>query len=465
MSRILIIDDDKTVCDILATFVNSLGHKADQAFSLAHGFERLARHTFDLVILDVGLPDGSGLEAISRIKHGPSSPEVIIITGEGTPEGAQLAIESGSWDYLQKPLSTDKVSLSLTRVLQYREGKTGAGNLLLLQRDAIIGSSQPIKDCLLQVAKAAPTHTNVLITGETGTGKELFARAIHENSPRAHHPFVVVDCSVLPETLAESVLFGHVKGAFTGADRKTEGLIREAHQGTLFLDEVGELPSIIQSAFLRVLQERRFRPVGSKHEVMSDFRLIAATNRDLNEMVRDGRFRSDLLYRLKSMVIHLPPLRQHTQDTLELTFHFIAKFTERNKFGMKGISPEFYEALHSYPWPGNVRELANALETAMVSAKDEPTLHPIHLPVEIRTELARSSVTTPSPKPDPPTPVVTESESFPSMRELLDRVTVKYLEDLIVHTNGNINEVCRISGISRANIYSRLKKFQITRRI
>jgi two-component system, NtrC family, response regulator len=416
MSKILIIDDDNMVCDILSTFVRSMGHEADHALNLTHGLERLGGQTYDLVILDVRLPDGNGLEAIPRIRHAPSSPEVIIITGEGTEDGAQLAVESGSWDYLQKPLSTEKVRLSLTRALQYRQGKTAGGNLLLLQRDAIIGSSQPLKDCLQHLAKAAPAQTNVLITGETGTGKELFARAIHDNGPRAHQPFVVVDCSVLPETLVESLLFGHTKGAFTGADRNKEGLIRAAHEGTLFLDEVGELPLALQSAFLRVLQERRFRPVGGKHEVVSDFRLIAASNRDLNQMVNEGRFRSDLLYRLRSTVIHLPPLRQRTADIMDLTLHFLAKFTERYKIGVKGISPEFYEALLSYAWPGNVRELANALETALISAKDEPTLHPIHLPVEIRTVLAHASLEPLSPKPEEPPAVARKSEPSPLAR-------------------------------------------------
>ncbi len=465
MSRILIIDDDKRVCDILAAFVCSMGHEADQVFSLTHGLEKLANHAFDLVILDVMLPDGNGLEAIPRIRHSPSSPEIIIITGEGTPEGAQLAMESGSWDYLQKPLTTDKVNLSLTRVLQYRQGKMGAGNFMLLQRDAIIGNSRPVKDCLLQVAKAAPAQTNVLITGETGTGKELFARAIHENSPRADRPFVVVDCSALPETLVESVLFGHAKGAFTGADRESEGLIRTAHRGTLFLDEIGELPAAIQSAFLRVLQERRFRPVGAKNEVISDFRLIAATNRDINGMARAGQFRSDLLYRLKSLVIHLPPLREHAADILDLTLHFIARFTERYGMGVKGISPEFFEALLSYSWPGNVRELANAIETALVSAKDEPILHPIHLPVEIRSSLARASVTFAPRKGEEPASTPTQKGPFPPLREVVDRATRKYLEDLILHTGGDINEICRLSGISRANIYARLKKLGITRRV
>jgi two-component system, NtrC family, response regulator len=464
MSRILIIDDDKMVCDILVTFVRSLGHEADQALNLVHGFEKLADEAFDLVLLDVRLPDGDGLEAIPKIKNAPSSPEIIIITGEGSPDGAQLAIESGSWDYLQKPLSTQKVSLSLTRALQYRQGKTTSGNLLLLQRDAIIGSSPLVKECLEQVARAASVTTNVLITGETGTGKELFARAIHDNSPRSFQPLVVVDCSVLSETLAESILFGHVKGAFTGADRKTGGLIRAADGGTLFLDEVGELPFTIQSAFLRVLQERRFRPVGGKDEVVSDFRLIAATNRDLNQMVYDGRFRNDLLYRLRSLVIHLPPLRQHTTDIMDLILHFIAKFTERNRIGMKGISPEFYEALHKYSWPGNVRELANALETALVSAKDEPTLHPIHLPVEIRAELVRASISPGLPKPEEPAVAARKSEPIPPLREVIDAVTRKYLEDLIRHTDGDINEICGISGISRANIYARFKKYRITRR-
>jgi two-component system NtrC family response regulator len=334
----------------------------------------------------------------------------------------------------------------------------------VLQRDNIVGKSREIRACLEQTARAAQTTANVLLTGETGTGKELFARAIHENSARASRPFVVVDCAALPGTLVESVLFGYVRAAFTGADRDREGLIQEADGGTLFLDEVGELPQSVQTSFLRVLQERRFRPVGAKAEVESDFRLIAATNRDLDLMVQQGNFRNDLLFRLKSLVIRLPALRDRTADIPDLTLYFLSRLSARYGMGLKGISPDFVEALLSYEWPGNVRELQNTLESALSSSKDEPTLHPFHLPTELRSKLVRASLEPEAKKQESPEIPDKRRDAFPGLREFMESVEKKYLQDLLSHTGGNIKEVCRISGISRANIYARLKKHGIARR-
>jgi two-component system NtrC family response regulator len=329
-----------------------------------------------------------------------------------------------------------------------------------LQRDDIIGRSQTIRSSLEQVARSSQSNASVLITGESGTGKELFARAVHNNSSRASQPFVVVDCASLTETLAESVLFGHTRGAFTGAEKARDGLIRMANQGTLFLDEVGELPLTIQSSFLRVLQEHRFRPLGGGQEISSDFRVVAATNRRLAEMVQQGRFRSDLLFRLKSLTIHLPPLRERHGDIAELTLHFIDKICRQHNTGVKGMSPEFIMALGEYAWPGNVRELVNTLESAVVSAMDFPTLYPIHLPAEIRSKVAQVLFDFPR---EAQADHSLSGVSFPPLRELITSVEKKYLSDLISHTGGNIREVCRISGISRANIYARLRKYGIMR--
>ncbi|MBW2108709.1 MAG: sigma-54-dependent Fis family transcriptional regulator, partial [Deltaproteobacteria bacterium] len=300
MADILVVDDDKMICEALAAVGRHLGHHVTCALSLGQGLREAGSGKFDVIFLDVRLPDGDGLKALSRISEKPSSPEVIVITGEGGPDSADMAIRNGAWDYVEKPLSMETVSLFLARALRYREGKQTKRLATLLKRDGIIGNSAQIKACLDLVARAANTDSNVLITGETGTGKELFARAIRENSARTSRNFVVVDCAALPENLVESVLFGHKKGAFTGADRDRDGLIRQADTGTLFLDEVGELPLSIQRTFLRVLQERSFRPVGGKTELTSDFRVVAATNGDLDKLVAQGRFRRDLLFRLRS---------------------------------------------------------------------------------------------------------------------------------------------------------------------
>jgi two-component system, NtrC family, response regulator len=314
MARILIVDDDEMTCETLLSLIRSQGHQVDGASRLKQGYRQLMKNSYDLVFLDVNLPDGNGIEAVTAFRNTPSFPEVVIITGEGDPDGAELALKSGSWDYVCKPFSLEEIRLPLVRALQYRKEKSSGKAPLALRRTGIIGSSPETNTCLDLVAKAAHTNNNVLITGETGTGKELFARAIHENSSRSNRPFVVIDCAALPESLVESTLFGHEKGAFTGADRSREGLIKEADGGTLLLDEIGELPLAQQGAFLRVLQERRFRPVGSRADVFSDFRLIAATNRSIGRMVQAGTFREDLLFRLRSTSIDLPPLRNRLRE-------------------------------------------------------------------------------------------------------------------------------------------------------
>jgi two-component system NtrC family response regulator len=280
-----------------------------------------------VIFLDVRLPDGNGLENLTTFREQPSTPEVIIMTGVGDPDGAELAVKGGAWDYIQKPFSKQEIVLLLHRALDYRE-KSAQKIPVILKREHIIGSSSRLQAHLDLLAQAANTDTNVLISGESGTGKELFARAIHQNSVRAGKKFVVVDCTALPENLVESVLFGHKKGAFTGADRTENGLFKYADGGTLFLDEVGELPLSIQKKFLRVLQEHRFRLVGSQQEISSDFRVVAATNRDLEQMVETGDFRQDLLYRLRAFTIELSPLRERFSDTRELTIHHISRICE-----------------------------------------------------------------------------------------------------------------------------------------
>lgn len=461
MANILIIDDDKMLCEMLSLKIGSMGHNTKYALTLRQGLEEAFSNTFDVVFFDVRLPDGNGLIALPEIRAMPSSPEVIIITGEGEPDGAGLAIDSGAWDYIEKPLSTKEITLQLIRILQYREGKRLIKTPVLLERGGIVGESNQIRSCLAFIANAAGNDSNVLITGETGTGKELFALAIHKNSDRSSKDFVTIDCGALTETLVESILFGHEKGAFTGADKAQLGLIKLADGGTLFLDEVGELPMSIQSTFLRVLQEHRFRPVGSRQEIKSDFRLIAATNRKLEQMTETGKFRKDLLFRIGSITIDLPPLRKRKKDIQDLALYYTAELCKRHGLQTKGFSPEFIETLVAYNWPGNVRELINALEHALSTAQDEPILFPVHLPKKMRIKLARTSVSQ-----------QTQNEAnldkstelpFPDLRELVERTEREYFQSLISDIGGNIKEVCRISGLSRAMVYARLKKYNISR--
>lgn len=462
MARVLIIDDDKGMCYTLSGMVRLEGHEAECFQTLKDGINECEAGSCDVVLLDVMMPDGSGLDALPRIRESASKPEVVIMTAAGSADGAEIAINSGAWDYLQKPFAMKDLKLPLIRALQYRKEKKGKNSRAALRLKGIIGHSLEMMQCIEMVAQASMTEANVLITGETGTGKELFAFAIHENSARSARPFITVDCGALPETLAESILFGHERGAFTGADRQKEGLIKLAHGGTLFLDEVGELPLSIQKVFLRVIQERRFRPVGAKHEETSDFRLIAATNRNLEEMVKNGKCREDLHFRLRSFVLNLPPLRGRTADIPDFVIHYMRKLCERYGLGMKGFSPEFLEALLAYNWPGNVRELIHALERALATAGEEPTLFRLHLPASLRVRLAQSSML-----PREKNPVQKEndyrSSTLPpvSLKAALESTERSYLERLLTDSRGNMKEACRISGLSRSRLYERLKRYEL----
>jgi two-component system NtrC family response regulator len=467
MAHVIIIDDDPIVSETISHIVTRLGHEVTIADTLQKGVKKVSSTHCDVVLLDVRLPDGNGLDALPRIRKAPSSPEIIILTGYGDPDGAELAIKNGAWDYLEKPSSMQKISLTITRALQYRLQKETTKQAEAIDQGDIVGDSPEMKDCLDLVAQAAKTDANVLITGETGTGKELFALAIHNNSKRAGNNFVVVDCASLPKNLVESVLFGHEKGAFTSADKAEEGLIRQADGGTLFLDEVGELAPSVQKSFLRVLQERRFRTVGGKEEIESNFRLIAASNRDLDDLVQRNQFREDLLFRLRTFTIELSPLRERLDDIEDLVRHYISQLAQEHRTRPKDFSPEFLDLLtNRYPWPGNVRELIHALERSFAAAQSEPMLYPTHLPTHIRTHLARSSVRK---KAAPAAPVQRRADPSPTLASLqkvregaLADVEQQYLRDLIAYTKGDIQQACRVSGLSRSRLYALLKKYHIS---
>ncbi len=458
MGRVLIIDDDRFNAEMLFEMIKDMGHDVTYALTAESGLKEALSGSFDVVFLDIQLPDGNGLMLLPDIQAASSNPEVIIITGHGTPDGAELAIKNGAWDFIEKPLIRKMIELPLVRVLQYREAKQGKREPLVLRREGIVGSSQVMDACLKLVAQAAASNAPVVIAGETGTGKELFARAIHKNSPRSDGPFVTVDCASLPPTIIESVLFGHEKGAFTGADKSQTGLIRQADGGTLFLDEVGELPLSAQKSFLRVLQEHCFRTVGGQKEITSNFRMVAATNRNLGSMVKDGGFREDLLFRLQAMIIELPPLREHPGDIREICFYYINKLCTLYGKETKGFSPEFFETLCAYEWPGNIRELVNALESVLAVAGHDPILFPKHLPTNIRIRIARDSVH----KKESPDLFSGEIGTLKERRKsAADDEERKYLQELMEATEGNINKACRISGLSRVRLYVLLNKHNL----
>jgi len=464
VANILIIDDDMMLCDMFSRKIRSMGHDAVCACTIESGIREAKDGEYDVVFLDVRMPDGNGLDAIPALKESVSGPEIIIMTGMGDPDGVELAIRSGVWDYIEKPSSIDMMMLPLVRALQYREIKGIKKQHVHLRTEGIIASSPIMRQCLEQVAVAAGSMANVLITGETGTGKEMLAWAIHNNSRREAGNFVVVDCAALPDNLVESMLFGYEKGAYTGADKPREGLVRHAHKGTLFLDEVAEMPPLIQKTFLRVLQERKFRPLGSNHEVESDFRLIAATNRNLDAMVKDGIFREDLLFRLRSMPIDVPPLRARKRDIRELSIHYIERFCERFNAPVKVASTEYLESLELYDWPGNVRELVNTIERSLAVAGSEELLVPRHLPDYIRIKITQKTI---AGKQTTSAQESGEADGIglPSLQEVRNNAIAKtereYLKDLFILTGNNTAEALRISGLARSRFYELVKKYRV----
>ncbi len=465
MNDVLIIDDDEQVCRFLSKIFTGMGYDVSYELTLKQGLSKIFSHSVDILFLDVHLPDGNGLEAIDTIRQHPSAPEIIIITGDENVDGAEIAMKSRAWDYISKTGSSKNFRFALERAVEYRRQKQARHPKEPLNREGIIGESRVISHCLEQVAKAADSDIPVLVTGETGTGKELFSKAIHANSKRTTAEFVVVDCAALPEHLVESTIFGHTKGAFTGADMEKTGLMKMADKGTLFLDEIGELPFDVQKKFLRALQEKKFRPLGGKIEVKSDFRLICATHRNLEDMVKENKFREDLFFRIVSMNIHLPPLKERGRDVAVLSLNHISR---QNGFYPKNVcnmSRAFIDELQIYDWPGNVRELFNTLDLVCAEAGDGATLFPHHLPEHIRAFNIRhkfaargnagSSVEKPRTSASDP------GETIPPLKDHIENTKAAYLQHLLVVTRGNIKESCRISGLSRGHLYRLMQQYHI----
>ncbi len=439
------------------------------ARTLSEGVSLAGSMPADVIFHNADMPDGNGLDMLPALIDTPSFPEVILLTDSGDPDQAEHAIKMGAWDYVERPVTTRSMTLSLVRAIQYRAKKILKQPHTTLNEETlqdIAGDSPQMKRSLDRLALCANSDANVLITGETGTGKELFAWAIHNNSRRAGKRFVVVDCAALPETLVESILFGYERGAFTGAEKSQSGLIKRADGGTLFLDEVGELPLSVQRSFLRVLQEHKFRQIGGGAHLRSDFRLIAATNRDLDTMVHRHRFRKDLLFRLRAFTMELPPLRQRIEDIPAIAIHHVDRFCHSYGLVAKTFSPEFFEVLSRYQWPGNVRELVNALERAVSAARHEPVLFPKHLPVYIRVHLARASVEQGQGGADLPIirPEGADGATLPRLIEAREaaiaQVEQRYLKELMAMA-ADMEQACTISGLSRSRLYALLKKHNL----
>ena len=373
--RILLIEDDPGVSASISMLLPARGYDVETA-SLAHdGLERAAATDFDLVITDLRLPDGSGMSVIASLHNSQPALPIILMTSYSSLDTAIEALRNGAVDYVIKPFHNDALLFAIERALNER--RMQRENAVLkrtvkseFRRNDIIGRSAGIKRVFELIEKVAPTDASVLIQGESGTGKELVAQALHYSSHRAERPFVPINCAAIPPDLLESELFGHAKGAYTGAVATTEGLIREAHGGTLFLDEISELAPALQVKLLRVIQERQVRPLGSTRIFHTDVRFVAASNRDLNIATERGQFRADLYYRLNVINIHVPPLRERAEDIELLAEHFVAEHSRRLGKRISALSTDLKQLLKAYRWPGNVRELENVVERAVILADD-----------------------------------------------------------------------------------------------
>jgi len=377
MANLLIVDDERSICEMLDIAFRKAGHRVATALSVAEALRKLQGGIFDLIIADIKMPQASGLDLLRQVRELHPDTLVILITAHGTTGTAHQAGQMGAFAYLEKSHElVEDLKFTVDRALETCRIK--AENISLQRElkkdrglDSIVGQSPPMKAVYELILSVAPTQSTVLILGESGTGKELVARAIHAYSRRADRPFVSINCSAFQETLLESELFGYMKGAFTGAATNKKGLFEYASGGTLFLDEIGETSLPMQVKLLRALQERKIRPVGGNEELDVDVRVIAASNRDLQQMVQEKQFREDLYYRISVIPIEMPPLRNRPSDIPLLAFHFLEKFNRQMGKTIRGITSESIRFLESYPWPGNVRELENAVERAVALEKGE----------------------------------------------------------------------------------------------
>jgi two-component system response regulator AtoC len=380
---ILVVDDEKNARENIAAFLKKKDYEVLEAGSIKEAKKVIAESSADLVLLDVQLPDGLGTTLLSESAGTAGRPPIILITAHGDIDMAVEAMKNGAHDFLQKPIKFDRLEQSIQRA-----GKTVAMRRELnhlrqtQQGDFVLGNSKEMKSLLAQAERAAQTAVSVLITGETGTGKEVLAQAIHRMGTRADKPFIAINCAAIQSTVIESELFGHEAGAFTGADKRKTGLMEVANDGILFLDEISSMPADMQAKLLRALEERAFRRMGGTTLIKVDVQILAASNRNLKSMIEKGEFRDDLYYRLKVVDLDMPPLRDRKEDISELVGFFIHQNNPRMGLNIQDVTPKAMEALAAHDWPGNIRELRNVIERAMLFC-DEPAIDVSHLPAEL----------------------------------------------------------------------------------
>jgi two-component system response regulator GlrR len=444
-AHLLVVDDDRNLLKIIAMRLESLGYAVTAVHDGAGAREAMAAQAFDLAVIDLQLEHEEGIALMEGLHRLSPGLQVIILTAFGSIESAVEAMRRGAYTYLTKPFDARELALHVERALENRRLASEVNRLKELLAEHhdfgnIVARSEQMRRVLEAVSRIADNDSTVYIHGESGTGKEVIARAIHLASGRREGPFVAINCAALPETLLESELFGHEKGAFTGAIRASKGLFAQAHGGTILLDEIGDMPLAIQAKFLRVLQERQFYPVGGERPVEVDVRVIVATNKNLEELVRQSLFREDLYYRIHVIPITLPPLRERTEDIPLLADCFLKKFSGQMKKGVKGITPAALRRLMLHDWPGNVRELENTIEYAVAMTGQDLITEDLILPTKNGAE-----------PPEPLRPLKEARDAFESA----------YLVRLLELTGGNITNAAALAGKYRADFYLLLKKHRI----
>jgi DNA-binding NtrC family response regulator len=447
-ARVLVVDDDPASCEAVAEGLRAEGFDVVTAFGGKEALARVRECVFDIVLSDVRMRDLDGLTLLRTLRRDTPDICVILMTAFANVEAALTAIREGAYDYVSKPLRLDELLLTMRRALtqlqlvrenrRFRE--TLADRYTLTN---IIGVSPAMIEVFKLVARVAPTRATVLITGESGTGKEVVARALHYNSPRSAGPFVTIHCAGLAETLLESELFGHVRGAFTGAVSARRGLFESGHGGTVFLDEIADISPSTQAKLLRVVEQQEIKPVGATDPIRIDARLVAATNKDLVSEVRTGRFREDLLYRLNVVRVELPPLRQRREDIPALAVHFLRRYAQESGKTITGIAPETMLLLEAYAWPGNVRELENVIERAVAMSS-----HAILLPHDLPSHIVPSSTA----------PLLEDAASLSS----LDELTRRHLVRVLAATGGNKKRTAEILGVDRRTLYRMLERYAMS---